>query len=101
MNSKLDKKSKSLKLAIEKYNEYKSFVDVYNKTKSLDSYIEFINKTINTLSEDLSERYEKMIYIYNNGNKEPLLSNLYDRLLAADENKNKIADELKALLREL
>jgi hypothetical protein len=103
MNNKdaLDKKRKSLKSAIERYNEYRHFVDVYKSTKSLDEYIEHINKSSQTYSESLIEHYKKMIRIYNDGNSEPLLSSLYDRLLAADEYKQKITEELKVLLREL
>ena len=97
----LNKKRKSLKLAIERYNEYKHFVDVYKNTKSLDEYVEHIRKISTTLSEGLMEHYERMIGTYKDGNSSPLLSNLYDRLLAADEYKQKITEELKSLLREL
>ena len=103
MNNKeaLSKKRKSLKLAIEQYNEYKRFVDVYKTNKSLDEYIEHIRRISTTLSESLIEHYERMICTYKEGNSGPLLSNLYDRLLAADEYKQKITEELKSLLREL
>ena len=103
MNSKeaLNKKRKSLKLAIERYNEYKHFVDVYKANKSLDEYVEHIRRISTTLSESLIEHYERMISTYKEGNSGPLLSNLYDRLLAADEYKQKITEELKSLLREL
>ena len=103
MNQKeaLNKKRKSLKLAIERYNEYKRFVDVYKTNKSLDEYIEHIRRVSTTLSESLIEHYERMICTYKEGNSGPLLSNLYDRLLAADEYKQKITEELKSLLREL
>ena len=103
MNNKeaLNKKRKSLKLAIERYNEYKRFVDVYKTNKSLDEYIEHIRRISTTLSESLIEHYERMICTYKEGNSGPLLSNLYDRLLAADEYKQKITEELKSLLREL
>ena len=103
MNNKeaLNKKRKSLKLAIERYNEYKRFVDVYKTNKSLDEYIEYIRRITTTLSESLIEHYERMICTYKEGNSCPLLSNLYDRLLAADEYKQKITEELKSLLREL
>ena len=103
MDSKetLNKKRKSLKLAIERYDEYKHFVDTYKATKSLDEYIAYIRRISTTLSDNLLENYEKMIAVYNNGNHEPLLSNLYDKLLAADEYKYKITEELKSLLREL
>lgn len=98
MNDKLLKKSKSLKSAIERYNMYKKFVDQYSHSSSLDNYIEFINENRGTMSESLNERYDKMILQYNYGNKEPLLSNLYDRLLAADDYRNKLAAEVKSLL---
>lgn len=103
MNQKeaLNKKRKSLKLAIERYNEYKRFVDVYKTNKSLDEYVEHIRRISTTLSESLIEHYERMICTYKEGNNGPLLSNLYDRLLAADEYKQKITEELKSLLREL
>ena len=103
MNNKeaLNKKRKSLKLAIERYNEYKRFVDVYRTNKSLDEYVEHIRRISTTLSESLIEHYERMICTYKEGNSGPLLSNLYDRLLAADEYKQKITEELKSLLREL
>ena len=103
MNQKeaLNKKRKSLKLAIERYNEYKRFVDVYKTNKSLDEYVEHIRRISTTLSESLIEHYERMICTYKEGNSGPLLSNLYDRLLAADEYKQKITEELKSLLREL
>ena len=103
MNNKeaLNKKRKSLKLAIERYNEYKRFVDVYKTNKSLDEYVEHIRRVSTTLSESLIEHYERMICTYKEGNSGPLLSNLYDRLLAADEYKQKITEELKSLLREL
>ena len=103
MNNKeaLNKKRKSLKLAIERYNEYTHFVDVYKTNKSLDEYVEHVRRISTTLSESLVEHYERMICTYKEGNNEPLLSNLYDRLLAADEYKQKITEELKSLLREL
>ena len=103
MNNKeaLNKKRKSLKIAIERYNEYKRFVDVYKTNKSLDEYVEHIRRISTTLSESLIEHYERMICTYKEGNSGPLLSNLYDRLLAADEYKQKITEELKSLLREL
>ena len=97
----LNKKRKTLKSAIDRYDEYKHFVDVYKMTKSLDEYVEHIRKISTTLSEGLLDHYERMIATYKEGNHEPLLSNLYDRLLAADEYKQKITEELKSLLREL
>lgn len=100
MNEKLTKKSNSLKQAIEKYNMYKRFVDTYKNTNSLDEYITHVRLTTANAGDSLIKHYESLINSYNRGNVEPLLSNLYERLLAADENKNKIADELKAMLRE-
>jgi hypothetical protein len=100
MKDKLIKKSKSLKSAIEKYNQLKLFVDHYNKTHSLDLYIEHLNQSSGNISIATNEHYERMIFLYNSGNKEPLLSYLYDRLLAADDYKNKLAEELKLVLRE-
>ena len=76
-------------------------VDTYKKTRSLDEYVVHVRNTTANLSEGLVAHYERMIYSYNNGNPSPLLENLYDRLLAADEYKTKVADELKSLLREL
>ena len=71
------------------------------EAKSLDEYIEHIRRVSTTLSESLIEHYERMICTYKEGNSGPLLSNLYDRLLAADEYKQKITEELKSLLRDL
>lgn len=100
MNNKLSKKSKSLRQAIERYNLYTGFVEQYTKSKALDMYIDHIKSSYNTLSKDTIEHYDKLIYLYKHGNYEPLLSNLYYRLLAADEYKRKVAEELKSLLRE-
>ena len=100
MKDKLAKKHDSLKLAIERYNMYSGFVEAYTKTKTLDAYIEHIKSTSSNFSEDMMAHYESMFRSYDLGNIEPLLSNLYDRLLAADEYKNKLANELKTLLRE-
>lgn len=97
----IKKKSNSLKSAIKRYNEYKLFVDKYKATKSLDDYIDHIRRMSTTYSKDVLERYEKMIMQYNNGNFEPLLKNLYDRLLTTDEYQKKISSELKSLLRDL
>lgn len=100
MKDKLSKKHDSLKSAIERYNKYAQFVESYTKNKKLDNYIEYIKSISHTFSEDMLTHYESMFRSYDLGNVEPLLSNLYDRLLAADEYKNKVANELKALLRE-
>lgn len=101
MKDKLSKKNKSLKLAIERYNLYKEFVDTYNKTKSLDNYVQHIMATRSSMSEGVAQHYESIIHSYKHGNVTPLLTNLYDRLLAADEYRNKVANELKSLLREI
>lgn len=100
MKDKLIKKNKSLKLAIEHYNLFQSFINTYKKTKSLDDYVEHLKSTSGGLSEDTVDRYKSMIYRYEHGNAEPLLSNLYNRLLAVDEYKNKLANEIKLLLKE-
>lgn len=100
MKDRIEKKSKSLKSAIERYNEYKHFVDCYKSSNNLDAYVDHIHNTSKSLSKSLLEKYEQMIYDYKRGNIEPLLSNLYDRLLAADEYKEKVSNELKVLLRE-
>ena len=42
-----------------------------------------------------------MIRQYQHGNVEPLLLNLYDRLLDADESKSKAAEDLKIALGKL
>ena len=101
MKDKLIKKNKSLKLAIERYDMYKNFVQLYKKTKSLDEYVTHVRSAYTGLSEETTQKYEFMIYWYNHGNPEPLLSNLYGKLLAADEYKTKTANELKSLLKEL
>lgn len=100
MKDELLKKNEKLKRAIEKYHLYKQFIDEYNSTKSLDGYIEHIRNSMSSLSKGLVEYYEKLINLHNNGNSDQLLSHLYDRLLCADDDKNKIAEELKTLLRE-
>jgi hypothetical protein len=100
MKDRIEKKSKSLKSAIERYNEYKRFVDCYKSNNNLDAYIEHIRSSTKSLSKNLLEKYDQMIDCYKCGNIEPLLSNLYDRLLAADEYKEKVSNELKVLLRE-
>jgi len=96
----LTKKNKSLKLAIERYNTYKHYIDIYKSTKSLDAYANHIRITSANMSEGLLQYYESMIRSYESGNTEPLLSHLYDRLLAADEYKTKVSNELKSLLKE-
>lgn len=100
MKDKLMKKSKSLKSAIDRYNKLKLLVDNYNSTRSLDDYIEFLMQSSSCANGTISEHHERMIYLYNNGNREPLLSDLYDKLLAADDYKNKLAEELKSILSE-
>ena len=101
MKTDLVKKYDSLKSAIERYNLYYSFIDIYKKSKSLDTYIEFIKSSYSNLSEDSIAHYDELFRLYHLGNDEPLLTSLYNKLLTADDNKNKIASELKAILREL
>lgn len=96
----LTRKNKSLKSAIERYNTYKRYVDLYKSTKSLDEYASYVKDAASSMSEGLVEYYESMVRSYESGNYEPLLSHLYDRLLAADEHRAKVATELKTLLRE-
>lgn len=98
-SNSIDKKKKSLESAISRYNEYKLYVDEYKTTKKLDLYVEHINSISADFSDGLLEYYENMIRLYKEGNDRQLLSNLYDRLLAADDYKNKVAEELKQLLR--
>lgn len=99
MNKELDRKNKSLKLAIERYNTLKEFVDEYNESRSLSKYISHVKSSYETLSESMKQYYDKLISSYDAGNHEPLLSNLYNRLLDADEHKSKVASELKSLLK--
>ena len=101
MKDKIASKNKSLKSAIERYNTYKRFVDNYKRTKSLEEYITHLSLTTANLSAESHERFESMIRSHELGNDEPILSHMYERLLAADEYKRKVADELKSLLREL
>lgn len=42
-----------------------------------------------------------MISAYRAGDDSKLVSNLFERLLGADDNRTKIADEVKSLLGEL
>lgn len=100
MEDKLSKKSKRLKIAIENYNKYKSFADSYSKTNSLDEYISYIKEDMQNMTMSLNEKYSKLILHYNNGNHQPLLSNLYERILALDELKNSIANDVKTILSE-
>jgi hypothetical protein len=100
MEDKLSKKSKRLKTAIENYNKYKSFADSYAKTHSLDDYISFIKEDTTNMTTSLNEKYNKLILHYNNGNHQPLLSNLYERILALDEIQKRIASDIKTLLSE-
>lgn len=98
MKDELLKKNKSLKKAIEKYNMYKRFVDLYNRNKSLDEYINHIRLSNANAGDDVIMHYENMIRSHDNGNDEPLLTNLYNKLLAADDDKNKLSNELKTVL---
>lgn len=95
----LSKKSRTLKLAIERFNMYKRFVDTYNKSKSLDEYINHLSLVNVNASNDTLIYYEGLIKEYELGNHEPLLTNLYNKLLAADECKTKTAEDLKSYLR--
>lgn len=95
----LSKKSRTLKLAIERFNMYKRFVDTYNKSKSLDEYINHLSLVNVNASNDTLVYYEGLIKEYESGNHEPLLTNLYNKLLAADECKTKTAEDLKTYLR--
>lgn len=94
----LDKKKKSLKSAIDRCAMYESFVNEYKEKKTMNLYIMHIKDTMHTLSESMADHYNTMISQYKRGNVEPLLSNLYDRLLFADENKTRLAEELKSML---
>lgn len=100
MEDKLSKKSKRLKIATENYNKYKSFADSYAKTHSLDDYISFIKEDTHNMTISLNEKYNKLIWHYNNGNHQPLLSNLYERILALYELRKSIASDIKILLSE-
>ena len=94
----LDKKKKSLKSAIDRCVMYESFVNEYKEKKTMNLYVKHIKDTMHTLSESMADHYNTMISQYKRGNVEPLLSNLYDRLLFADENKTRLAEELKSML---
>ena len=97
---KLSKKRDSLKSAIERYNLYNSFVKSYNATNSLDAYILYIKSLCENCSDNLVKKYTDMIDTYNNGDNSTLLSHLFNKLLAADEDKNRIANEIKLMLSE-
>lgn len=100
MKHEISRKSKSLKQAIERCNMYKRFVDMYNRTHMMDEYIRHL-QMINTGASDTTlAYYDDLINAYKNGNNEPLLANLYEKLLSADELKRRLADELKDILRE-
>lgn len=101
MKDKLAKKNHDLKLAIERYNLYAELINKYKETGSLDDYVSHLKSTLNNLSESSSQYYDRIIYSYKCGNCEPLLSNLYDKLLAADESKRKVSEDLKLLLKEV
>lgn len=101
MNELIAKKTKSLKNANERYKLYKRFVDLYSKTKSLDEYVKYLELNFSNLNEGLLKYYESMISAYRAGDDSKLVSNLFERLLGADDNRTKIADEVKSLLGEL
>lgn len=100
MKNELEVKSKKLRLAIEKYNLIFSFVEKYKSSKCLDEYIEYISSMCKTLSDDTANKYKQLIDLYNNGNIDPLLQDLYNRLLSAHDYKVKITNELTTLLRK-
>lgn len=90
---------KQLKSAMDKYNFYNEFVNEYKEKKTLNLYILHINHILEgCISESMSDNYKSMIRSYNRGNVEPLLSNLYNKLLAADDAKTKAAEEVKKSL---
>lgn len=96
----LTRKNKSLKQAIERYETYKRFVETYKTSKSLDEYAMHVKMITANASDTVIAHYDDIINMYKHGNSEPLLTSLYDKLLAADEYKAKVADEIKTLLRE-
>lgn len=101
IKDKINAKNKALKSAIERYNVYERFVSNYKKSKSVEEYITYISNLSSGMSDDTRDRFNSMIRSHELGNDEPILSHMYERLLAADEYKRKVADELKSLLREL
>jgi hypothetical protein len=98
MLDKLNNNIKGLKSAIERFNLYKSFVDLYKSTHSLENYINYIEENYLNMSEPMRDKYLLMIESYQFGDHVPLLNNLYDKLLSADEFKTKYANEVKVLL---
>lgn len=100
MKDILEKKSKKLKSIIDEYNTYSHFADIYKKTGSLYEYIDFIKDSSHSMTISLNERYTRLIMIYNTGNHQPLLSNLYERILALDEQRKCISDDIRNLLRK-
>lgn len=99
MLNKLNNKSKNLKSAIERFNLYKSFVDLYKSTHSLENYIKYIEESYSSMNESMRYKYILMIESYQvHDNHAPLLNNLYNKLLSADESIMKYANEIKALL---
>ena len=101
MKELIAKKTKSLKNANERYKLYKRFVDLYNRTGLLDEYVQYLKLNSSNLNESLLKYYENIINEYQSGNNSKLVSNLFERLLNADDNRNKIAAEVKSLLGEL
>ena len=94
----IESKKKSLKSAIERYDLFTSFINEYKQSNTLNRYIAYIKDKESSTSESMMQHYVDMIASYKIGNIEPLLLNLYDRLLFADENKTKAVEELKQSL---
>ena len=83
-----------------KINELKNNIKVGFPIHSLDKYISHIREDSHNMTAGLSEKYMRLIMSYNNGNYQPLLSNLYERILALDELRKSIASDIKTLLSE-
>lgn len=101
MKDKIANKNKALKSAIERYSKYKRFVDNYNYSKSVDEYITYLSLSMANSSDEAKNKFDSMVRSHKLGNDEPIVSHMYERLLAADEYQRKVADELKSLLKEL
>ena len=91
MRDELTRKKQALESCLERYNEYKRFADVYKHTKSLEEYASKLSNSHKLDAEEALRAYES-------GNSTLLLQDLYDRLLAEEELKNKLSYELKQLL---
>lgn len=101
MKDIIERKSKSLKAAIDRYNTYKRFIDSYKKTKRLDDYITYIRLNMSSMSESVAKYYEKIISDSERGESAKLITNLFDKYLDAAEHKDKVSDELKSVLSEV